>query len=144
MFPGSRLLSMSKSLFPFVGPLMFLMGNFMILLECYLFLVQLLPSITVIYSASYYVHFCILGYFLVNVMFNYYSCAFSSPGSPPRSVDPERILGRMLSVVDGKSMYVPRNRLDIAPTISYRYCKVCHCIRPPRAHHCNVTGKCVL
>lgn len=28
--------------------------------------------------------------------------------------------------------------------IPFRYCKKCELIKPPRAHHCSICGKCVL
>jgi palmitoyltransferase len=30
------------------------------------------------------------------------------------------------------------------PGVKYGYCSSCKCIKPPRSHHCNILGKCVL
>ena len=39
-------------------------------------------------------------------------------------------------------MYV-RQWMTVQPGVTYKYCKYCNCVKPPRTHHCSITGKCV-
>ena len=36
-----------------------------------------------------------------------------------------------------------RTAVNVAPGVSYRFCKKCQNVKPPRAHHDSVTGRCV-
>ena len=36
-----------------------------------------------------------------------------------------------------------RQWMAIQPGIAYKYCKYCDCVKPPRTHHCSITGKCI-
>jgi palmitoyltransferase len=82
-------------------------------------------------------------YFYVNIMFNYTACTLTSPGNPPdcRQVD---FKCEEVIVVGGKLQRRYTYRVDIVPGASYRYCRACRNIKPPRAHHCSVIGACVL
>ena len=37
-----------------------------------------------------------------------------------------------------------KQSMTIEPGVYYRYCRYCNCVKPPRAHHCSISGKCVL
>lgn len=34
--------------------------------------------------------------------------------------------------------------INLEDLLMYRYCKTCNMLKPPRAHHCSICGKCVL
>ena len=36
------------------------------------------------------------------------------------------------------------NSKDVGSLIQYKWCKKCSQLKPPRAHHCSICGKCVL
>jgi len=83
-------------------------------------------------------HTFISAYFLFNIYANYFFCCLTHSGSPPlKCVDPTKVFGRKSYLLDGKKYYEANTRLDIVPGVSYRYCKHCNCIKPPRAHHCR-------
>jgi hypothetical protein len=76
-------------------------------------------------------------------MYNLISCAFTSAGSPKRCIDPGKVLGQKEMLVNGKVQVCIKRHHIIAPGVSYKYCMKCKCIKPPRAHHDSVTGKCI-
>ena len=79
-----------------------------------------------------------------NINFNYFMCAFTPAGTPIRCEDPGNSLGQSITgIIDGHKVYSIKYRIDIQPGVSYRYCKICRTIKPPRAHHCSVSGKCI-
>lgn len=83
-------------------------------------------------------------FFLVNIFFNYTACTFTDPGSPPKSTESPEILGEEIIMVGGKPHRRYTHRLEVVPGASYRYCRVCKTIKPPRAHHCSISGRCIL
>ena len=120
-----------------LGPLMFITANLLVGSVAGLFFWYFYPKI---YSDSpllYTVHVAIGLYLVVNIFFNYFSCAFTPPGSPSYCPDPGRILGEKVSIIDGRKIYQFSYQLQIAPYVSYRYCHTCKSIKPPRAHHCK-------
>ena len=36
------------------------------------------------------------------------------------------------------------NSKNVGTLIQYKFCKKCNQLKPPRAHHCSICGKCVL
>jgi palmitoyltransferase len=45
---------------------------------------------------------------------------------------------------DGTRTVQLNHKLQLEPGVSYRWCRHCHCIKPPRAHHDSISGRCVL
>ena len=123
-----------------IGPLMLLLANGLILSVLYIFLTSLIYQLSGDSIALYIFHLIIGIYLVVNVLFNYISCAFTPAGSPEQCDDPGKYFGQKTSVVDGRIVYQIRNRLDLAPAVSYRYCKQCRAIKPPRSHHCRYSS----
>lgn len=120
-----------------LGPLMLLLANVLISLVAYTFFSRLLPRAAKDSIFLYGFHFVIGIFFLSNVTFNYFSCAFTSPGHPETCSDPSKYFGRVSSVVDNRIVHQMRNRLELLPGVAYRYCRECTCIKPPRSHHCR-------
>lgn len=92
-------------------------------------------------------HYCIVIFGLFNIMFNYTACTFTSPGSPPDGVQSAELLIKEEIYLSNKSSKPQRRYVykhEIVPGASYRYCRICRCIKPPRAHHCSISMKCVL
>lgn len=123
-----------------IGPLMLLLANGLILSVLYIFLTSLLYQLSGDSLALYFSHLGLGMYLFVNIIFNYISCAFTPPGSPEKCDDPGKYFGQISSVIDGRTIYQIRNRLDLAPAVSYRYCRQCGVIKPPRSHHCRYTS----
>jgi hypothetical protein len=120
-----------------IGPLMLLLANALIFGVAFIFFTRLLPKISGESPLLYWLHAFIGLFLLVNVTFNYFSCAFTSPGSPEPCIDPGKYFGQISSVIDNRIFTQIRNRLDLVPGVSYRYCRHCSCIKPPRSHHCR-------
>ena len=120
-----------------IGPLMLILANTLIFSVAYIFFSKLLPNVAGESHTLYWLHALIGAFLLVNVTFNYISCAFTSPGSPESCLDPSKYFGQISSVIDNRIITQIRNRLDLVPGVSYRYCKYCSCIKPPRSHHCR-------
>lgn len=127
-----------------LGPVMMVtaLGLITSILFCFLFYV--VPDITEGNLFVFGVHFVGGMFVLFNVVFNYIACAFTPPGEPTPCNDPAGVMGDRVVVVDGKKVRQIRNAIVLAPAVSYRYCRHCRCIKPPRAHHDSVSGKCVL
>mmetsp|Transcript_11715 Transcript_11715/g.11350 ORF Transcript_11715/g.11350 Transcript_11715/m.11350 type:complete len:345 (+) Transcript_11715:449-1483(+) len=127
-----------------VGPFMLLLANALIFSVLYIFLTKLLSKLVGDSLFLYALHLSIGIILVINVSFNYLHCAFTPPGSPEICEDPGKYFGQMTSVINDKVVYQIKSRLDLAPAVSYRYCRECRAIKPPRAHHCSISGKCIL
>lgn len=127
-----------------LGPIMLVIALGLITSILFTFLFFVVPDITEGNMYIFSLHFVGGMFILINVIFNYVACAFTPPGTPPQCNDPTAIMGQRMVTVDGKRVLQIRHAINIAPAISYRYCRHCKCIKPPRAHHDSVTGKCVL
>ncbi|KAG1690699.1 Palmitoyltransferase ZDHHC2 [Nymphon striatum] len=91
-------------------------------------------------------------FFLILFVWAYWQTIFTAIGTVPRdfkleSVDYERL--EKESSEDGQDAILNRVARDL-PIVNrtmrggIRYCEKCHHIKPDRAHHCSVCGKCVL
>lgn len=135
--------SVYKIFMKVIGPIMFVGANILILSIAAIFIFLFIPEYS---QDSIIVYFFNVGfglYLLINIFFNYFACAFTPPGSPSYCPDPGKILGEKVSIVDGRKIYQFSYQLSVAPYVSYKYCHVCKCIKPPRAHHCSVSGRCI-
>lgn len=130
-----------------LGPLCILFGCLMITVVVYTYATFIFPSYLQREHGWFIFnpHFWISCFFVAHIYFNYILCAFTSPGSPaPCNRDASAIFGKKVTVVDGKRYTEVNYRLDICPTVSYRYCKECKCVKPPRSRHCSISRKCIL
>lgn len=118
-----------------ISPLMFIGANLLILSVAGLFIFIFIPEIAHYSYPLYLLNLALGFYLLMNIFFNYFACSFVLPGSPTYCPDPGRILGEKVTIVDGRKIYQFSYQLNIAPYVSYRYCHVCKCIKPPRCHH---------
>lgn len=117
-----------------IGPLLLLMGNTLIFGAMISFLMYFLPELSEGKTFLYVCHFVTGTFIFVNIIFNYLLCAFSCPGYPAKC-SKLLIESKTFKVVDDQKVsYIP-SRIDIMPGVSYRYCKICECIKPPRTHH---------
>ena len=67
------------------------------------------------------------------------------------------VLGERYHIIDGRKVFLTNYILKVDPYVYYKYCAICKCIKPPRAHHCrldhhrisyyhhifSVTGRCI-
>jgi hypothetical protein len=136
MFTWSSQIYICKSLrfllLKIFAPLFLITGCTLICSAKLAFLIYYLPELSYNLHSLYILHLCLGLFFFINVMFNYIMCAFSSPGYPPKCID---LALKTYKAVDGKKVFSLPSRIDIAPGVSYRYCKYCECVKPPRAHH---------
>ena len=124
-----------------LGPFFVILATSLISTAMFLFLTVFINELSYKRIDLFCIHILIGTYFYVNIMFNYFLCVFTSPGEPPKLSSLE---SRQHRVVDGVKVAIFPRRLDISPSVSYRYCKVCDCIKPPRCHHDSISGRCVL
>lgn len=127
-----------------LGPVLVTGANVLIISVALLFFFVFFPEVYQNSIGHFLVHVTIGLYLLVNIFFNYIACVWTAPGSPSYCPDPARLLGEKISIVDGRKIYQFSYHISLAPGVSYRYCHICKCIKPPRAHHCSVLGRCVL
>lgn len=86
---------------------------------------------------SFLIHCVASGYFSVNIYYNLFACSFTDPGSPKNTLHPSEIFGAREIHVDGRSIDVEQLVFTIKRGYSYKFCRKCNCMRPPRAHHCR-------
>ncbi|TFK19610.1 zf-DHHC-domain-containing protein [Coprinopsis marcescibilis] len=65
------------------------------------------------------------------LFYNYFLCVATEPGTVPQGWKPDSY-----SQSDGYE--------GTTLAWTHRYCQVCHCYKPPRAHHCRHCNRCVL
>lgn len=116
--------------------LMFLLGLKIVTLACilisnvvYTVPATIIPILFDVGSASYWLVLSTYSYVSFGVFFNYWMAVGTSPGyvTPDvaaRAVEAARREGRPLSTL--------------------RTCQTCKLVKPPRTHHCSISGKCVL
>lgn len=126
-----------------IGPGLLILANCLLIMVKLGFIFIFLPDLSNGSTIMYFFHLSVGTFLFVNVMFNYWLCAFSSPGYPPTCAELFTTTDSF-RIIDGKKVMTVPSRVEIAPAVSYRYCRHCDCIKPPRAHHDSISGKCVL
>lgn len=96
-------------------------------------------------SLRYMLHLCIISFTTFETIFNYCACVMTPPGRPAElSTDMQSVFGSVSEIIDGRRITFINHTIEIKPGVYYRYCKYCNCVKPPRAYHCTISGKCVL
>ena len=128
-----------------IGPLLHAIALLLIIGIVFVYYLVVFPNITRGSSPKYVFHLIVSTLLSINILFNLISCAFTSPGYAPPIKDPGKILGLELNPVNSNqaASYSLRKKCLLAPGVYYKYCKSCKAVKPPRAHHCSVTGRCV-
>lgn len=131
-----------------IGPVCIVAGMSMISTVVYTYTTFIFPEY-LSYSNGFFMfnpHCIVATISALHIYGNYLLCAFTPAGSPPQTkCDSSAIFGKRVSIVDGKKIIIGNmERLDISAAVSYRYCKHCRCVKPPRARHCSISGKCIL
>lgn len=128
-----------------LGPVMILGANVLIAGVVYAFLWHVVPDLCGGNHLHFLAHVLVGFYLLGNIVFNYIACISTSPGHPEPCHDPIKYLGGKTSVTaEGKKLLHFNHQVLLEPAVSYRWCRHCKCIKPPRAHHDSVSGRCVL
>lgn len=52
-------------------------------------------------------------------------------------------MGTKSQIINGQETTQLLKEVILLPGVSYKFCRHCRCIKPPRAHHDSVSGKCV-
>lgn len=125
-----------RALMRILGPFMFVGANVLTLTVVGLFLFRMLPRQLPDAPLSFALHCLVTLFGTVNIMFNYWACALTPPGSPDREASAEA--QQLLCGEEGAAQ-----SLVLEPGVSYKLCPSCQCVRPPRAHHCSVMNRCV-
>jgi palmitoyltransferase len=128
-----------------LGPIMVCGANILICGIVYSFLWHVLPDLCGDNYISYSLNLIVGFYLLGNIVFNYIACINTSPGHPEPCRDPGLYLGgKNVINREGKRITRLNYKIELEPGVSYRWCRECNCIKPPRCHHDSITGKCVL
>ena len=127
-----------------IGPVMITAANILFGCIAYGFLYYIIPELSGGNAFGFCIYVVLGLFFLVNILFNYMACIFTPPGNPPPCPDPiEKMGGKVSKGSDGVTyLQFPRS-IEIQPAVSWRWCRHCKCIKPPRAHHDSITGTCV-
>lgn len=120
-----------------IAPIMFVTANILITIVTIMFLFIFLPPLFEVSVVSYLLNLIFGLWVLLNIVSNYFLCCLTHPGSPSYCSNPEKILGQRFIVVNNKKITQKTFKKLIVPGVSYSYCNKCHCIKPPRAHHCR-------
>jgi hypothetical protein len=123
------------------GPMMLMTGITLIGGIYLSFLLYILPTYPT--WTSRITHFIIGSSFIGSIFFNYGSCCLTPPGSPEECTDPGSLMGERTVAENGKLITYMKIQYEAAPGVVYKYCKTCRAIKPPRAHHDSISGKCV-
>ncbi len=126
-----------------ISPMMLAIGFILIFAVVYVYFRHLLYKIAS-NNIMRIAHVAFGVYILVNILFNYITCVRTPPGTPDICDDPAKYLGFSYVINDGRRLDTVNQYLRVAPGVKYKYCRYCRCIKPPRAHHCSITGKCIL
>ncbi|CAF2502574.1 unnamed protein product [Rotaria sp. Silwood2] len=100
------------------------------------------------------IYLCIYHILLLLFLWSYYRTVFTPLVGPTRQfyigeVEGERIAATQ-TVNERRATLIRLSRQANLPVLtrhfdgSIRYCSICKCIKPDRAHHCSVCEKCVL
>jgi hypothetical protein len=87
-------------------------------------------------------HLALGAAFSFNILFNYAMCVRTDAGAPPDMFDAAEdgaLEGSPAAAGGG-----PRGGGAAAGPLRPRWCRKCHNVKPPLAHHCSVCGRCVL
>lgn len=107
-----------------MGPLYVLTGTLLITTVAYVFFFILLVEMKQESKSHFHkLHYCIGAFLLFNVLFNYFGCVFTKPGTTT-SVDQEVLNSSVME--------------------HWRFCKKCNRPKPDLAHHCSICKICVL
>ena len=128
----------------FMHTLTFIASIFLIVTATCLYYFCILPVACGVSLLAYSIHGGIGFFILFNIYFNHIFCALTDAGSPPPDKDPSVYFGESIKTVKGQKQKKIMYTLMIQPGVMYRYCKICQTIKPPRAHHCTVSGRCIL
>lgn len=138
-----------------LGPLLLVMATFLIGLIAHLYFAFILPN-TIESHAWRVVHGSWGIFLLFNVMWNYYLCAFTHPGTPEDVLptdDDDSIDLEEGTHMNGSGRVVSRAKTRGSTSVRRtsgeeqsrgKFCKKCAQRKPYRTHHCHVCNKCIL
>ena len=126
-----------KLLMRALGPVMFLGANILALFIIYILIFILLPPLWDVGFIVYTINLVFIVWCSMNIYYNYWACATTSPGLPVICSNPGSILGHIQSIEDGTKNKKAVKGIRVSNGVYYKYCQECPCIKPPRAHHCR-------
>jgi hypothetical protein len=116
-----------------MGPLMFVTANVLIVIVVWILLFESTPFLR---EKSLVLYFCNVAFIIWgtgNILFNYWACALTAPGSPDCSTGDSYAVNSPTKDRQRKPSY----QITVASGVVYKYCQKCNCVKPPRAHHCR-------
>jgi len=90
------------------------------------------------------IHLTMSIYITINIVYNYLSAVFVSPGNPPKGEEAGLSATEVETLKGQVETEVERKILSKVPQDMRRFCKKCLRMKPERSHHCHVCGQCVL
>ena len=119
------------------GHILFIIVNLLILSIVVAGFINIIPTAKDKLVMPYFVYQLYGIWLTINIFFNYNTCVLTNPGTPSYSHEnPLKILSVALNGYRSSDQVV--HEVYIAKNVSYKYCKSCKIIKPPRAHHCRL------
>ena len=126
----------------FFGPFLAIACNLLVTYVVWAYCIDLMPSI-IISDLEYIIHIFLAIYFCCNIYGNYLSCIFTPPGTPGKLSPTEEEFWNTGVVVKNQRYTRRAFSYTIEDGVTFRFCRKCDILKPPRAHHCSVLGRCV-
>jgi len=121
-----------------LGPFFVFMALALIFCVVYVLLSELLPYYTTTFVSPFAIfHLLLSSFLLFNILFNYYMCIFTPPGSTP-DLHPDEVAQVEALLKSEQNISVKRGEGFS------KVCKFCKKPKPPRSHHCHICRRCVL
>ncbi|CAF0879514.1 unnamed protein product [Rotaria sordida] len=100
------------------------------------------------------IYLCIYHILLILILWSYYQTVFAPLVGPPRQFYIGEVesasIATIQTVNERRATLIRLSRQANLPLVtrhfdgSIRYCSICKCVKPDRAHHCSVCEQCVL
>lgn len=134
-----------KCIMKIVGPLFNAAAMLLIFGIAFVYFLFIFPIIIKDSFVKFAFHFTFASLIVTNIFFNLISCSMTVPGSPASIKDPGKVLGLTINPRHSNQpiSFSLKKKCLLARGVYYKYCKQCRAVKPPRAHHCSVTGRCV-
>lgn len=120
-----------------LGPIMFAGANLLSVSVIVILLFKTTPPLYKISIALYLMNLAFIFWGSTNILFNYWMCMLTPAGSPPPCGDPGDVFGRTTCIENDQKITKSNTNVQLSLGVYYKYCPICSCIKPPRAHHCR-------
>eukprot|EP01126_Amoeba_proteus_P060633 TRINITY_DN8046_c0_g1_i5.p1 TRINITY_DN8046_c0_g1~~TRINITY_DN8046_c0_g1_i5.p1 ORF type:complete len:332 (-),score=41.29 TRINITY_DN8046_c0_g1_i5:195-1190(-) len=118
-----------------LGPLFVIVAGILITWVIYIHFVGSIPFYSPYQSLGGIIHLLSSTFISFSIYYNYLMAVISKPGYPPTAKE----MGW-----SDKQVEALKDRHYLNVGFDFKWCKKCQQPKPPRTHHCNICGRCVL